>query len=111
MPWPATDRFDVRRAPGSFALVQDLLNTVAGNREPLPDLLAGLDSAQAWLDGGVAAWSEARGQEVAAVTLTARDLAPLRELRAQLHAVAAGTDDDSRSDTPLDGELSIPVTL
>jgi predicted RNA-binding Zn ribbon-like protein len=111
MPWFATDRFELRRAPGSFALVQDLLNTVAGNRDPLPDLLTELDSAQEWLDGAVAAWSEARGQEIGAVTLAPRDLAPLRELRAQVYDVVAETDDDSGSHMPLGAELSIPVTV
>jgi predicted RNA-binding Zn ribbon-like protein len=111
MPWPATDRFELRRAPDSFALVQDLLNTVAGNRPPLPDLLMKLDTAQEWLDGAVSAWSEASRHEVEAVTLGPRDLAPLRELRAQVHDVVGGIEDDAESRTRLGAELSIPVAV
>jgi hypothetical protein len=111
VPWPATDRFALRRAPGSFALVQDLLNTVAGNRPPLPDLLMNLDKAQEWLDRAVPAWSEASGHEVEAVTLGPRDLAPLRKLRAQVHDVVDGIEDDAEPRKRLGADLSIPVAV
>jgi hypothetical protein len=92
MTWLATVRYDLSPAPGGLGFVHDLLNTRSAGRPRQPDLLAGVASAQDWADGALAAWTEATGQGVPAVTLGEDDLDPLRDLRVDLHAHVARAD-------------------
>ncbi|MGW5722540.1 CGNR zinc finger domain-containing protein [Amycolatopsis sp. NPDC003865] len=90
MAWLATARYDLSPAPAGLGLVQDLLNTRSAGRPRQPDLLADVASARSWVDGALAAWSEETGRDVPAVSLGEADLDPLRDLRVDLHAHAAG---------------------
>jgi CGNR zinc finger/Putative stress-induced transcription regulator len=94
MSWAATTRYELEAAPGSLALVQDFVNTIAAGTPRGADLLADVAAAQAWLDGALAEWSLARGLPVADVALGEGDLTRLRGLRAQLIELArAGAPD------------------
>ncbi|MEW2548513.1 CGNR zinc finger domain-containing protein [Streptomyces sp. NPDC047002] len=93
MSWMATERYSVRQAPGSFALVQDLVNTKE-IRPYAPDLLATAESASAWLAGAVRAWAETSATAVpdGADLLTEREVPRLRALRKTVGALLpAGT--------------------
>lgn len=92
MGWPATDRYELPRAPGGLGFVQDVLNTRPTLHLRRPhlsesDLLDDLESAQRWLDGALENWSVESGVPQNAVTLSEDDLDKLRALRADLNAV------------------------
>jgi predicted RNA-binding Zn ribbon-like protein len=54
----------------------------------MPDLLVDLDDAQRWLDSSLEAWSAETGVRQSQVVLTGRDVDKLRDLRAELKALA-----------------------
>jgi predicted RNA-binding Zn ribbon-like protein len=85
----ATARYRLRPAPGGLALVQDLLNTRAGE-EYGPDLLGDSANAQAWAVNAVRAWSAERERSCEPPTLTNHDAHRLRDLRGALERSLAG---------------------
>lgn len=84
MSWAATSRYELGVAPGTLALVQDFVNTIAAGTPRGADLLADLSAAQHWLDGVLADWADASALPVDAIVLSATDLVRLRRLRAEL---------------------------
>lgn len=113
MSWAATTRYELETAPDNLALVQDFANTIAAGSPRRADLLADLPSAQAWLDGALAEWSDTAGLPADAVVLSAADLAALRRLRAQLiDLIRAGRPDaeagrHDRLETSVSSTLSL----
>ena len=95
MRWPATDRYELIGAPGGLGFVQDVVNTQSAGRPRGADLLGDLESAQKWLDGAVASWSALNDAAEDRILLRERDLEPLRDLRADLHALLATRADPS----------------
>jgi predicted RNA-binding Zn ribbon-like protein len=84
----SSDRFQLDRAPGGLALVQDLINTSLAEVGPraFADQLETADSAQHWLDEALRQWRRATGQDVAAVRLGASDAVTLRLFREELRS-------------------------
>jgi predicted RNA-binding Zn ribbon-like protein len=95
MTWPATDRYELIGAPGGLGFVQDVVNTQSAGRPRGADLLGDLESAQKWLDGAVGSWSALNDVAEDRILLRERDLEPLRDLRADLHALLATRADPS----------------
>src|SRR5947208_4899838 len=95
MTWPATDRYELLAAPGGLGFVQDVINTQPAGRPRGADLLGDLESAQKWLDGALASWSTLNDAPKDRVVLQERDLEPLRDLRADVHALLATRADPS----------------
>ncbi|WP_043266610.1 CGNR zinc finger domain-containing protein [Streptomyces sp. CT34] len=93
MAWSATARYGLDPAPGGLGLVQDLLNTVDAGAPRLPDLLAGVTQAQAWIDEATAQWTAVTGQQVPRVALDADGLAELRAFRDGLQEATAKAQD------------------
>jgi CGNR zinc finger/Putative stress-induced transcription regulator len=89
MSWMATERFEARTAPGGLALVQDLVNTHAVERDG-SDLLGDLASAQEWLEGAGRQWARDRGVEAVELGLVEGDLGRLRDLRELVQGMLAG---------------------
>ncbi|GII52421.1 hypothetical protein Pth03_08100 [Planotetraspora thailandica] len=87
MPWSATSRFELVPAPGALALVQDLLNTAATAQDP--DLLADMESAQAWVSDATAEWSAVTGLPAVETVLDADGLQELRAFRDDLRDMSA----------------------
>ena len=101
-------RLDLDPAPGGLILVQDLVNTsLLDPAMGLPDLLATVEDAQAWLDDALAAW--ARGDDEPpsppAVTLAPADLPRLRALREAVRAVLLGREAAARAVADVELEL------
>ena len=84
----ATERFEARTAPAGLALVQDLVNTHAVERDG-HDLLIDRATAQEWLLAAGRRWAADRGLEPADLALAETDLQPLRDLRAMVQAMLA----------------------
>jgi predicted RNA-binding Zn ribbon-like protein len=82
-------RYVATTAPDGLALVQGLLNTRA-TASGATDLLAELASAQDWVTTGLTEWGELTRSQPARIELTARGLAALRELRAEVRDYVAG---------------------
>jgi predicted RNA-binding Zn ribbon-like protein len=80
----SSGRLGVQPAPGGLCIVQDLVNTAAIPAFAVPDLLDDPVAAQRWVTGALAQWSEGSGQPRTELTLSRRDLAPLRRLRTDL---------------------------
>lgn len=101
--WQATTDFAMRAAPGELGFVHDFMNTVSGGRPHRVDLLASLDSAQAWLGASLTSLAVATESPRWEVELREDDLDGLRALRADLRHVAATNHDgvDPRSEVPL----------
>lgn len=95
MTWPATNRYELIGAPGGLGFVQDLINTQSAGRPRQAELLGDLESAQEWLDGALASWSALNDAAEDRILLRERDLEPLRDLRADLHALLATRADPS----------------
>ncbi|MDJ0418594.1 CGNR zinc finger domain-containing protein [Rhodococcus opacus] len=95
MTWPATERYELMGAPGGLGFVQDLLNTRPVGRPRQADLLGDLDSAQRWLDAALESWSAMNDAAQDRIVIRERDLEPLRDLRADLHALLATRADPS----------------
>jgi hypothetical protein len=95
MIWPATDRYGLHAAPSALGFVQDVINTQSAGRPRGADLLGDLKSAQQWLDGAVGSWSRLNDAAEDRILLKERDLEPLRDLRADLHALLATRADPS----------------
>jgi CGNR zinc finger/Putative stress-induced transcription regulator len=93
MTWPATDRYELARAPEGLGLVQDLINTRPAGRPRQVDLLGDVDSAQHWLDGAIEQWYDLKSMPENRIVLQERDLEPLRDLRTDLHAVLVSRTD------------------
>ena len=110
MTWPATHRYELHAAPGSLAFVQDVLNTQSAGRPRQADLLGDLESAQEWLDGALASWSASNEAAEDRIVLQERDLEPLRDLRADLHAVLATRADPSLAAAGL-GSATVTVRM
>lgn len=87
MTWPATDRYELIQAPDGLGFVQDVINTASAGRPRKADLLSNLESAQTWLDGAVGSWCAVSDTAEDRILLRERDLEPLRDLRADLHAL------------------------
>ncbi|MFD3451146.1 CGNR zinc finger domain-containing protein [Streptomyces sp. NPDC058691] len=112
MSWSATERFEVRPAPGGLVVVQELLNTSAGGRPRKPDLLDTLDSAQGWLDRVLDEWAAASGRTRERVALIDRDLDELKRLRTRLRQALAARGGNGAADEAEDALLAAePVTL
>jgi hypothetical protein len=88
--WVATRRYGLRPAPGGLALVEDFLNTRASSGGEA-DLLGDVDSARAWGTQALQLWSAIWNVECGPLHLTTGDVAKLRDLRAALQTVLAGT--------------------
>ena len=101
--WQATADFAIDAAPGELGFVHDLMNTVSGGKPNRVDLLAELDSAQAWLDTSLTSLAAATESPRWDVELSADDLDGLRALRADLRHVAGLNHDgaDTSSGVPL----------
>jgi|SRR5579863_4296952 len=102
MSWTATSRYGLDLAPCGLALVQDFINTASADRPRKPDLLADPALANEWMAAALATWA---GQWSAPVlgeleigTLTERDLAVLRRVRAGLLASLRTRDFEDDSD-------------
>ena len=84
-------RLDLDPAPGGLILAQDLVNTsLLDPAMGLPDLLATVEEAQAWLDAALEAWARATSSPAATVTLSPADLPRLRALREAVRALVLG---------------------
>jgi hypothetical protein len=97
MSWMATGRFEARTAPAGLALVQDLVNTHAVERDGA-DLLAGHATAQQWLQEASRQWAHDRGLEPADPILPETDLQALRDLRASVQEMLAIPPDQRPAD-------------
>jgi predicted RNA-binding Zn ribbon-like protein len=84
--WLATTRFGLRPATHGLALVQDFLNTGAGQA---PDLLADARHAEDWSRRAARAWSLDRGIEAQPPVVADGDAAKLRDLRALVRALVS----------------------
>jgi predicted RNA-binding Zn ribbon-like protein len=84
----ATERFEARSGPGGLALVQDLVNTHAVERDGV-DLLSDHPTAQRWLAEAGRQWAADRGLPLPDMTLAEPDLRPLRDLRAAVQEMLA----------------------
>jgi predicted RNA-binding Zn ribbon-like protein len=95
----ATERFEARTAPAGLALVQDLVNTHAVERDS-PDLLTDHASAQRWLLAAGGQWARDRGLEPhdLNLTLSETDLPALRNLRALVQQMLATPADRRTAD-------------
>jgi predicted RNA-binding Zn ribbon-like protein len=93
--WPATERFGLAPAPGGLGLVQDIINTAAYGRPREPDLLANLDSAQAWINQTLARWAAAVDREPVEIVLQQGDQDALRDLRSDVFRAVAGAEFDA----------------
>jgi predicted RNA-binding Zn ribbon-like protein len=98
-------RYVATTAPGGLALVQGLLNTRA-NASGATDLLAELDTAQDWLDDGLAQWSALTDLAPEHIQLSPARLRDLRALRSRVRAYVSG----DRTDAGLDVPISIVST-
>ena len=98
MSWDTTTRYGTSVADGGLALVQDLLNTISAGRPRRPDLLADLESAQAWSQHALTDWAGSTGRQAPQVELDERGLDELRALRTDLRAVAGGGPERSTDD-------------
>jgi hypothetical protein len=99
MSWSATDRFRARPAPGGLALVQELVNTHAVQRDG-EDLLADRASAQQWLRNAAKQWGETQGQPSPHLELTESDLRKLLELRSLVAGLLAVPVDERAEGAP-----------
>jgi predicted RNA-binding Zn ribbon-like protein len=110
MNWTATARYDLQPAPGSLALVHDFLSTAPAGRPRQTDLLSDLDSAQAWLDGAWASWTEAAGPaDAPRPVLEESDLPHLQRLRDAIRRTIierGGKQVDGPPPTPVRATLS-----
>ncbi|NEA37309.1 CGNR zinc finger domain-containing protein [Streptomyces sp. SID13031] len=97
MSWTATERFEARSGPGGLALVQDLVNTHAVERDGA-DLLADHATAQRWLREASRQWAADRGLESPDSTLPESDLQALRELQASVQEMLAIPPDERAAD-------------
>jgi predicted RNA-binding Zn ribbon-like protein len=88
MSWLATERFGARTAPAGLALVQELVNTHAVERDG-PDLLTDRTSAEDWLRGAADEWARSRGLDSPGLSLPQADLEALRELRTTVEKMLA----------------------
>src|ERR1700756_341004 len=82
--WRASTRFFPAEdtAPGGLGFVEDLLNTASLGKPRQPDLLADLDSAQAWVDASLENLSRVDPRAPATpITLDERGLRRIRILR------------------------------
>ncbi|MGD3109703.1 CGNR zinc finger domain-containing protein [Streptomyces sp. YGL11-2] len=93
MSWSATARYGLDPAPGGLGLVQDLLNTVGAGAPRIPDLLAEVAEAQAWVDEATAQWAAVTGQRVPRVALDDDGLTELRAFRNDLQEATAKAQD------------------
>lgn len=100
MTWTAIDRYGLHSAPGALGFVHNLLNTQSAGRPRQPDLLADLDAAQRWAGEALSGWTEQTGQTLPGVALDEDDLEPLRDLRADLLALAADHTDGVENPDP-----------
>jgi predicted RNA-binding Zn ribbon-like protein len=94
--WRASTRFFPAKdaAPGGLGFVEDLLNTASMGKPRQPDLLADLDSAQAWLDASLKNLRRVDPQAPAApITLDERGLRRIRTLRDALRTALSGVSD------------------
>jgi predicted RNA-binding Zn ribbon-like protein len=99
MGWGATERFKAVPAPAGLGFVQDFLNTRPRRRiGRTDDLLATVDTAQAWADEAVAAWAAQTGAAAPTVRIRAADLLGLVELREQVVALIRGVVTGDRLD-------------
>jgi predicted RNA-binding Zn ribbon-like protein len=101
------------RAPGGLFLVQELVNTSLRRPSDTPrlaDLLDEPESAAAWLSRALERWAEATGQPVPELSLAAGDLAPLREVREAVRALAGAGDPDPASTARL-ADLAVALGL
>jgi predicted RNA-binding Zn ribbon-like protein len=94
----ATARFGARTAPDGLALVQELVNTHAVERDGA-DLLADHATAQQWLQEAGRQWADDRGLEPADPTLPETDLQVLRDLRASVQELLAIPPDQRPADS------------
>lgn len=104
----ATDRYRLRPAPPGLALVQDLLNSRAIQQYGA-DLLANRDDAEAWANQAAARWAHDRGATPVRISLPAADLRALRDLRASLDHLVAGSATAEVEPTPT--PTPTPATL
>jgi predicted RNA-binding Zn ribbon-like protein len=96
----ATERFEARTAPVGLALVQELVNTHAVERDGA-DLLTSHASAQEWLRGAVRQWSRSRGLEPPELSLRQAELEALRNLRALVAQMLAVPVPERPGDMPV----------
>ncbi|CAN5680547.1 CGNR zinc finger domain-containing protein [soil metagenome] len=102
----ATARYGVRPAPDGLALVQDFLNTRAGDLTRT-DLLSDATHANLWGAPAVHSWSARRGTASEPPALTEHDAAMLRDMRDALDDTLAG----GSVETPLlDGVAGFKAT-
>jgi predicted RNA-binding Zn ribbon-like protein len=94
------------RAPGGLCLVQELVNTSLSEPQASPrlaDLLADADAAASWLSRALEQWADATRQPVPQISLSPGDLAPLRQVREGVRALAARTGRDEAGPAGLSG--------
>jgi predicted RNA-binding Zn ribbon-like protein len=97
MSWMASERYGARTAPAGLALVQDLVNTHAVERDGA-DLLAEHATAERWLEEAGRQWAHDRGLEPADPTLPESELEALRNLRASVQEMLAIPPDQRPAD-------------
>lgn len=86
----ASGRYHIDLAPDGFALVQELLNTIAAGRPRQLDLLSTPGLARPWLDAAMSLWAARTGATAPPdIDLTEHDLVKLRALRDRLRALVS----------------------
>jgi predicted RNA-binding Zn ribbon-like protein len=110
MSWVATERFGARTAPAGLALVQELVNTHAVERDG-EDLLLDYPSAQRWLQNAARQWADVRGLTAPGLVLGEADLRDLLELRSTVAGLLAVPADQRREGGPVDIQVHARANL
>src|SRR5690242_4743077 len=101
MSWAATERFGARTAPAGLALVQDLVNTHAVERDG-EELLLDRPSAQRWLRNAARSWAEVRGRTAPDLAVSEAGLRDLLDLRSTVAGLLAVPADQRPKGAPVD---------
>ena len=87
--------------------MEDLINTIG--RGPIPDQLATLRTARAWLDAAIDAWAFDRRIRPPKVGLIASDLPQLHGLRTDVHRLLANRNLGQPTTRRIGGDVSFTV--
>ncbi|ONI78310.1 hypothetical protein BWI15_02215 [Kribbella sp. ALI-6-A] len=110
MSWVATERFGARTAPAGLALVQELVNTHATERDG-EELLLDYPSAQRWLQNAARQWADVRGLTAPDLVLDEAGLRDLLELRSTVAGLLAVPADQRPEGVPVDIQVHARANL
>lgn len=110
MSWAATERFSARPAPGGLALVQELVNSHAVERDG-EELLADPASAQRWLQNAARQWAHVHGLTSPELVLNETGLKSLLELRSTVAGLLAVAADQRPDGEPVNIQLQVRANL